>query len=714
MLANKILINILTLITFIIWFIMNILILLVFSIIISACDSGFGKSKQTSSQFINNSDPEMDKKNQDLLEQLEKEQQKKLQDKFNKMLEKAKDEDLVNDKNKFEEMKTYIISINYILLSPDKKNILDNELKKNPIILAYTNDPDKKHIKNVSYVFALNTNDALLNKYDPTKKAQLEKERNKQLEEEKKERNKQLEEEKKESNARLDFHKIRTGSFTEKEKQDFKNEQLKVNNFPLIKPTALDINTIINIDDDNIEQWDKHIENFVRSDANNINKLLNNDIITAILDKTKDPSYNTSTEPENALLKLFELADKNNKDVIIKELLREENLQKITESPMLLSSIKNKPGFEKITTNELVKLNIISQSSYNKEKLEAYLNVADKELQQKRLNDLLYNNYLNDKFESNELEAVNILAKVNKDKVVKNIVDNKLIAVMAKHAGNYQEKFGDYRTKSTILRSLNKLDILESIGQETIVSGLFQLINNNETIRNDKGKSDAATATAFTNFIQELVEQKTNLKNHLVMSANMTIYEVIYYLKDENKINSIVNYLKTLSNEQLVEVYNHFSKYSNKEAATQVLRAYINKNNIYNINIEQTKQLQLKPQIADYFSKFINKKMQNPNDAKQYAESLFSRDFVKFLNNLSALDNSDETTKTLSKYVFVYHFYDNDKFSKNKERLKNTLDKTENQALKQRIQEGFNQLKLDYNKNNEETKLNMTYNFLFP
>ena len=130
MLANKILINILTLITFIIWFIMNILILLVFSIIISACDSGFGKSKQTSSQFINNSDPEMDKKNQDLLEQLEKEQQKKLQDKFNKMLEKAKDEDLVNDKNKFEEMKTYIISINYILLSPDKKNILDNEDRK--------------------------------------------------------------------------------------------------------------------------------------------------------------------------------------------------------------------------------------------------------------------------------------------------------------------------------------------------------------------------------------------------------------------------------------------------------------------------------------------------------------------------------------------------------------------------------------------------------
>ena len=126
---------------------MNILILLVFSIIISACDSGFGKSKQTSSQFINNSYPEMDKKNQDLLEQ-NNQIQKDIQDEFNKMLKKAKDKDLVNDKNKFEEMKTYIISINYTLLSPDKKNILDNELKKNPIILAYTNDPDKKHIKN--------------------------------------------------------------------------------------------------------------------------------------------------------------------------------------------------------------------------------------------------------------------------------------------------------------------------------------------------------------------------------------------------------------------------------------------------------------------------------------------------------------------------------------------------------------------------------------
>ena len=170
---------------------------------------------------------------------------------------------------------------------------------------------------------------------------------------------------------------------------------------------------------------------------------------------------------------------KDNKKKIIDELLIKENLQKIIKNPKFLLSIKDKPGFEKITTNELVKLNTISRL-YNKEELEAYLNVADKNLQQQRLAKLLHNNYLNNKFASNNLEAVNILAKVNKDAVVKDIVDNKLIAVMAKHAGNYQEKFGDYGTKSTILRSLNKLDILESIKKQTIALELFELINNNE------------------------------------------------------------------------------------------------------------------------------------------------------------------------------------------------------------------------------------------
>ena len=615
-------------------------------------------------------------------------------DKLNAMLAEIKTGDYLKNEASYQKARDYFVDNDFQLYTnKQKKDELISELKKNTLIAKTLTD----YSNNPICVFNSKTLDDFKNRYDPQRKQEQEKKRQEESKKSKEEFQKKMDNNKRnfgdftdteKENFKTAIENYTPTSFEEGKKflTDYMNDiskdlddnikDLRFNKMiffmneneslfdkfyklslgPLsgkivlqqyfstgkyknpvkVETKTQDAKTIIDkIKDKNTDSddWPKIIEDFCKLGKKELKELMDEDILNHILSNiTYDNTYNTENSAK-ALKKLMELADDETKKIVIEKLTSNDNIAKIKNN-IFLKEIKEDNNLEDIMSNIDIKKYLLDNEMYDKTKLEDFLNTPGYD-KKELVNNLLASNYLQNIFSKNNLEAVNILANVDKYSVVNDIVTKNRFNNFVAGLNNY---------KNGLLTSLSSLDALLDSDEikESLRYALLQIINKEST--------DSNPITPFINVAQELLDKDDQLGANVKENA-YTVFKYVFTTKDSKQHDLLNVFITGLPVEKIAKLFN------NANLLELLARLYK--------SVSYEKVNNLTENLAEIFAKI---------------------DFVKFLNEYAKINNNN---KDLAQFVFMAYYLNEDIYKNNLKTNLNNADK----ELKEKIINGANSLK---------------------